>query len=126
MLCILQSYFCFDTLNIALNLLLVQSKWLGWSHNDADCRQLTWDDKMAPNLDKVQVLRCRWLILVNIIMFEITNIFGRTSTNILDKQRNKWRIWPNTFICRSVYISEKYFSHKILTILLQISSNILR
>ena len=53
--------FCFDTLKIGLNLLLVQSKWLGWNHNDADCKQMTRDDKMAPNLDKVKVLRCRWL-----------------------------------------------------------------
>ena len=37
MLCILQSHFYFDTVNIGLNLLLVQSKWLGWNHNDADC-----------------------------------------------------------------------------------------
>ena len=48
MLCILQSHFCFDTLNIGLNLLLVQSKWLGWNHNNADYKQLTRDDKMAP------------------------------------------------------------------------------
>ena len=61
MLCILQSHSCFDTLNIGLNLLLVQSKWLGWNHNDADCKQLTGDDKMAPNLDKVEVLSCQWL-----------------------------------------------------------------
>ena len=30
--------FYFDTLNVGLNLLLVQSKWLGWNHNDAKCR----------------------------------------------------------------------------------------
>ena len=48
-------------LNIGLNLLLVQSKWLGWNHNDAECRQLTRGDKMAPNLDKVEGLRCQWL-----------------------------------------------------------------
>ena len=59
MLCILQLHFCFDTLNIDLNLFLVQSNWLGWNHNDADCKQLTRDDKMAPILDKVEVLLCR-------------------------------------------------------------------
>ena len=53
--------FYFDALNFLLNLLLVQSKWLGWNHNDAKCRQLTRGDKMAHNLDKVEVLRCRWL-----------------------------------------------------------------
>ena len=56
--------FCFDTPNIGLNLLLVQSKWLGWNHNDADCKQLTRDEKMAPNLDKVEVSRCRRLTQV--------------------------------------------------------------
>ena len=31
-------------------------------------------------------------------MFEITNIFGRISIGILDKQRNEVAIWPNTSI----------------------------
>ena len=38
--------------------------------------------------------------IVDIIMFQITNIFGRISTSILNKQQNKVANWPITSICR--------------------------
>ena len=45
-----------------LNLSLLLVKWLGWKKNEAE---ELWtaerDDKMTPNLDKVDVLPCRWL-----------------------------------------------------------------
>ena len=58
---------------------------------------------MAPNLDKVQVLCCRWLNSYNLLgtwlqcaqnifdtdMFELICIIGRISTSIGDKQQSK-------------------------------------
>ena len=69
---------------------------------------------MAPNLDKVEVLFCRWLnsydllesklkLFLNVldtIMSELTYIFGRISTRSAINSGVKWRIWPNTSICR--------------------------
>ena len=37
------------------------AKWLGWKKNEAELWTAERDDKMAPNLDKVDVLPCRWL-----------------------------------------------------------------
>ena len=54
-------YFYFNTLNKGLNLSLLLVKWLGWKKNEAELWTAERDDKMAPNLDKVDVLPCRWL-----------------------------------------------------------------
>ena len=54
-------YFNFNTLNKGLNLSLLLVKWLGWKKNETELRTAERDDKMAPNLDKVDVLPCRWL-----------------------------------------------------------------
>ena len=55
-------YFYFNTLNKGLNLSLLLVKWLGWKKNETELWTAERDDKMAPNLDKVDVLPCRWLL----------------------------------------------------------------
>ena len=52
-------YIFFKTLDKGLNLLLFQLKWLEWKNDEAELS--TTDIGLAPNLDKVQVLCCRWL-----------------------------------------------------------------
>jgi hypothetical protein len=44
-------------LNLSLSLVIR----LGWKKNKAEFWTTERDDKMAPNLDKVEVLPCRWL-----------------------------------------------------------------
>ena len=54
-------YFYFNTLNKGLNVLFVDGNGLDGRITRPNCLQPTRDDKMAPNLDKVEVLPCRWL-----------------------------------------------------------------
>ena len=58
-------------------------------------------------------------------MFEITKIFGRISTGIMYKQRNEVANLAKYVHMQGLYTFEIgiYFSHKILTILHQISMN---
>ena len=67
---------------------------------------------MAPNLDKVVDLPCRWLssydlletklkFVLNVldtIMCEMIYIFGRMSTRSPINSGVKWRTWPNMSI----------------------------
>ena len=64
---------------------------------------------MAPNLDKVVDLACRWLnrydlletkLKLDTIMSEMIYIFCRMSTRSPINSGVKWRTWPNTSICR--------------------------
>ena len=50
-----------DILNERLFLSIVQLKWLGWSYNKIELLTTERDNKMAPNLNKVEVLPRRWL-----------------------------------------------------------------
>ena len=48
-------YFYFNTLNKGLNVLFVDGNGLDGRITRPNCLQPTRDDKMAPNLDKVEV-----------------------------------------------------------------------
>ena len=60
---------------------------------------------------------------MDIIMFEITKIFEIFSTGIMDKQRNEVANLAKYVHMQGLYTFEIGISHKILTILHQISMN---
>ena len=53
--------FLFEYLKKGLNLVFVDGNGLDGRITRPNCLQPTRDDKMAPNLDKVVDLPCRWL-----------------------------------------------------------------
>ena len=61
--CMSYSLFLFDILNEGLDLSIVQLKWLGWDYNKVELltTEFEWDNTMAPNLDKVEILPRGWL-----------------------------------------------------------------